>query len=176
MDNLTHTALGVFLSRVGPGRWSPHATAVIVIAANIPDIDTVAGLGGGLNYIHFHRHLTHAIVAMPLLALAAVGVVRLAVRKPIGWRGAFFAALLAVASHLALDWTNIYGIRLLLPFSGTWEMLGITGVIDLWIWAVCLLSLAAPMLGRLVGSEIASGTVRGRNHGRGWAWFAIGFV
>src|SRR5437667_2031223 len=82
MDNLTHTALAVFLSRIGPGRWSPHGTAIILIGSNIPDIDTIMGIRGGLDYIHFHRHITHALIAMPLMALAAVGIVRLAVRKP----------------------------------------------------------------------------------------------
>jgi inner membrane protein len=176
MDNLTHTAVAAFLSRIGPGRWSPYATAIILVGANLPDIDGISAAGGGLNYLHFHRHLTHSLAALPFMALAAVGIVRVVVRKPLVWPGAFFAALLAVASHLALDATNIYGIRLLLPFSSAWQSLDMTGVVDLWILAVCLLGLAAPVLGHLVGSEIASGSARARHYGRGWAWFAIGFV
>ena len=176
MDNPTHTAVALFLSRIGLGRWSPRGTAIILVAANIPDIDFVSMAGGPLNYLHYHRGLTHAVAAMPVMALAAAGLVRLVGRKPIAWRGAFFAALLAVASHLALDWTNVYGIRLLLPFSSEWLHLDTTGVVDLWIWAVCLLGLVGPFLARLVGSEISSGTVRTRHHGRGWAWFALGFI
>jgi inner membrane protein len=176
MDNLTHTAVGLFLSRIGLGRWSPRATAVTLVAANIPDIDVASLFGGAPAYLHYHRHLTHSLAAMPLMALAAAGVVRLAGRKPLAWRGAFAAALLAVASHLLLDWTNVYGIRLLLPFSPEWLGLDTTAVIDLWIWAVCLLGIAAPFLGRLVGSEITSGSGRVRHHGRGWAWFVLGFV
>jgi len=176
MDNITHTAVGLFLARLGPGRWSPRATAVILVAANIPDIDVAAWVGGPLTYLHYHRHLTHSLAAMPLMALLAVAIVRFAGRKPVVWRWAFLAALPAVASHLALDWTNVYGIRLLLPFSSRWLRLDTTAVIDLWIWAVCLLGVAAPFLARLVGSEITSGTARMRHHGRGWAWFAIGFL
>jgi inner membrane protein len=148
----------------------------MVLAANLPDADVVSAAGGGLNYLHYHRHLTHALATMPLVALAAPAIVSLVVRKGIAWRGAFFAALLAVASHVLLDFTNIYGIRLLLPFSSAWQSLDITGVVDVWIWVVCLLGLAAPLLGKLVGSEITSGAVRIRHYGRGWAWFAIGFV
>jgi inner membrane protein len=176
MDNLTHTAVALFLSRIGLGRWSPRGTAIMVVAANIPDIDFVSAAGGALNYLDYHRHLTHSLVAMPVLALAAAALVRLVGRKPIAWRGAFFAALLALASHLLLDWTNVYGIRLLLPFSSEWLRLDTTGVVDLWIWAVCLLGLAGPFLARLVGSEISSGAVHVRHHGRGWAWFALGFI
>ena len=176
MDNLTHTAVSLFLSRVGPGRWSSRGAAIMMVAGNIPDIDVISAAGGGPSFLHFHRNLTHSLAAMPLMALAAAGIVRLAGRKPIAWRGAFFAALIAVASHLALDWTNVYGVRLLLPFSAEWLHLDYTNVVDLWIWAICLLGLAAPFLARLVGSEIASGGARIRHYGRGWAWFVIGFV
>jgi inner membrane protein len=176
MDNLTHTALATFLSRVGPGRWTPYGTAVILLGANIPDIDVVAALGGGLNYLHFHRHITHSLAAMPFMALAAAGIVRLIARRPMSWPGAWFAALLGVASHLLLDSTNAYAVRLLLPFSSAWQSLDINYVADLWILAACLLGLAAPVLGHLVGSEIASSTSRARHYGRGWAWFVLGFV
>src|ERR1035438_10733462 len=78
MDNLTHTAIGLFLSRIGLGRWSPGATPIVLIAANIPDIDVVCSAGGALNYLPYHRHLTHSLLLMPVMALAAVVVVRVA--------------------------------------------------------------------------------------------------
>ena len=46
-------------------------------------------------------------------------------------------------------------------------------MVDLWIWAILALGIAAPFLGRLVGSEISSGGSKLRNHGRGFAWFAL---
>jgi inner membrane protein len=173
MDNLTHTAVGLFLGRIGLGRWSPRGTAIVLIAANIPDIDVVSSAGGTLTYLTYHRHLTHSLLLMPVMALAAVALVRLAGRRPVRWKGAFFAALIAVASHLALDWTNVYGIRLLLPFSGQWLRADTTGVVDLWIWAVLALGIAGPFLARLVGSEIGSNSPKEQHHGRGFAWFAL---
>ncbi len=176
MDNLTHTAVALFLSRIGLGRWSARATPILLIAANLPDIDLVTLAGGPLNYLHFHRHLTHSLLAMPIMALAAVAIVRFAGRKPVQWSGAFLAALIAVGSHLLLDWTNVYGIRLLLPFSGEWLRADTTSVIDLWILAAIGLGVAGPFLARLVGSEIASGAARNRHHGRGFAWFTLLFI
>jgi inner membrane protein len=173
MDNLTHTAIGLFLSRIGLGRWSPLGTPIVLIAANIPDIDVVASAGGTLNYLEYHRNLTHSLLLMPVMALAAVALVRLAGRKPVRWAWAFLAALIAVASHLALDWTNVYGIRLMLPFSSEWLRLDTTGVVDLWIWALLALGIAGPFLARLVGSEISSSSRKERHHGRGFAWFAL---
>jgi inner membrane protein len=113
---------------------------------------------------------------MPVMALLSVVVVRVASRKPVHWVGAFFAALIAVASHLLLDLTNIYGIRLWLPFSGEWLRLDLTSVIDIWIWGALLLGIAGPFVARLVGSEVSSGTVREKHHGRGFAIFALAFL
>jgi inner membrane protein len=176
MDTLTHTATGLFLSRVGLGRWTPRALPILLLAANAPDIDILSAAGGPLNYLHYHRHLTHSLVAMPVMALLAVLVVRVASRKPVHWLGAFFAALIGVASHLLLDFTNSYGLRLWLPFSGEWLRLDLTAVIDIWIWGALLLGIAGPFVARLVGSEVSSGTVREKNHGRGSAIFALAFL
>jgi len=176
MDPLTHTATGLFLSRVGLGRWTPRALPILLLAANAPDIDVLSAAGGSLNYLHYHRHLTHSLAAMPVMALLPVLLVRVVSRKPVHWLGAFFAALVGVASHLLLDFTNSYGIRLWLPFSPEWLHLDLTGVIDIWIWGVVLLGIAGPFVARLVGSEVSSGTVREKNHGRGAAIFALAFL
>jgi len=176
MDPLTHTATGLFLSRAGLKRWTPLATPILLVAANAPDCDIAALAGGPLNYLHYHRHLTHSLAALPVLALAAVALVRLAARKPVNWWGAWAAAAIAVASHLALDLTNAYGVRLLLPFSDRWLRLDLTNIVDLWIWAVVLVAVAGPFLARLVGSEIASANVKSRTHGRGFAIFALAFL
>src|SRR5262252_6337057 len=37
MDNLTHTAIGLFLSRAGLNRLTPRATAILLLASNAPD-------------------------------------------------------------------------------------------------------------------------------------------
>ena len=164
------------LARAGLDRFTPRATWILLLAANAPDIDVVSAFGGSLNYLHYHRHLTHALAALPVLPLVCVLVVRAVSRKPVKWLGAYSIALIAVASHLLLDWTNVYGIRLLLPFSARWLRLDITGVIDFWIWGVLLLALLAPVLVRLVNSEIgAAGPSRGGAR-RGFAIFAIIFL
>jgi inner membrane protein len=175
MDPLTHTATGIFLGRAGLNRWTPLALPILVLAANAPDIDIVALAGGPLNYLQYHRHLTHSLAAMPVLAIGVVALVRLVGRKPVRWTGAFLAALVAVASHLLLDYTNEYGIRLLLPFSNSWQRLDLTPVVDLWIWTAILVAFAGPFLARLVTAEIRSGKIKNLRHGRGFAWAALLF-
>src|SRR5215468_11248262 len=111
MDPLTHTATGLFLSRAGLKQWTPLATPILLLAANAPDIDIVTASGGSLNYLHYHRHLTHSLLALPVMAFLPVLLVRAIARKPVRWIGAFAAACIAVASHLLLDLTNVYGVR-----------------------------------------------------------------
>ena len=86
----------------------------------------------------------------------------------------FIACLVGVLSHLLLDWTNTYGIRLLLPFSGKWMHLDITDVVDPWILLMLLLAVAAPALAGLVGSEIGAKKSTGAK--TGWAWVALIFL
>jgi inner membrane protein len=173
MDPLTHTATGLFLSRAGMDRWTPRATAILILAANLPDCDSVSLLFGSSSYLVWHRHFTHSLIAMPLMALLAVAAVRVISRTPLRWVGAFAAALIGVASHLLLDFTNTYGIRLLLPFSNRWFHLDIAPLPDIWTWTILGLGIAGPFLSRLVGSEISSGSVRVRHYGRGGAIFAL---
>ena len=129
-------------------------------------------MGGSLAYLKYHRHLTHALLMAPVMALLPLFVVRLASRKPIDWKMGYLVSLLGLASHLALDWTNVYGVRLLLPFSSRWLRLDITSVIDPWIWTALLLAVIAPALARLVGSEIGAPTRPGRTA----AALALSFV
>jgi inner membrane protein len=176
VDPLTHTLTGVFLSRAGLDRFTPRATWILLLAANAPDIDVVSAFGGSLNYLHYHRHLTHSLVALPILPLLCVLLVRGVSRKPVHWLGAYSIAFIGVSSHLLLDLTNVYGVRLLLPFSSTWFRLDITSVIDFWIWGALLTALVAPLFSRLVNSEIgAAGPARG-GAGRGFAILALVFL
>ncbi len=176
MDNITHSLTGLLLSRAGLERLTPRAAWILFLAANAPDIDVVTAFGGSLNYLHYHRYLTHTLVALPVLPLVCVLVVRVVSRKPLNWMGAYFIALIGVASHLVLDLTNIYGVRLLLPFSGRWFRWDITSVIDFWIWGVLLMSFCAPVVARLVNAEIgATGPATGGAR-RGFAIFALVFL
>ena len=170
MDNITHFVTGLLLSRAGLNRVTPSATWVLLVAANLPDADIVSLLGGSANYLHWHRHLTHSLLAAPLLALALAAAFR-------GWRSTdrlwpvFWVALCGIASHLLLDLTNVYGVRLLLPFRSTWFHWDLTPVVDYWIWLFLALATALPYLARLVGSEI--GERRSARPGSGFAIFGL---
>lgn len=157
------------MARSGIDRKIPKAAALMILAANVPDIDVVSGLGGSLNYLKWHRSYAHALAAAPVMALLPLLVLMIFRVRPSIW--GYLFSLLGVLSHLLLDWTNIYGIRMLLPFSSEWLRLDQTDIVDPWIWALLFLAIAAPALARLVGSEI--GAKSGAGPRRGWAWFAL---
>ncbi len=141
MDNLTHSLAGAVLGQMGLKRKTGLAMPMLIIAANIPDIDAVAVLLGGHQHLAIRRGITHgpiAMVLLPLLLWAAMLAYdkwrpnerRLPVHK--GWLLAL--AYIGTLSHPALDWLNSYGIRLLEPFSSQWFYGDSIFIIDIWIW------------------------------------------
>ena len=169
MDNLTHTLTGVMLSRAGLNRFAPRATLMLALAANAPDVDVMSWLGGPLTYLKYHRWWTHALALTPLIAVLPALLIWLLERRRPSLGRLWLVSLAGVGSHPLLDYTNIYGIRLWLPFSSSWVRMDTVNVMDLWIWAILLLGLAAPALSRLVSSEIGAR----RTPGRGWAWCVL---
>jgi inner membrane protein len=169
MDNITHTLVGLMLSRAGLNRVTPRATAILLLAANAPDIDAVTWASSSVRYLEYHRGWTHALAAIPVLAALSVLVVRLLGRKPLPWARALLVAVIGAASHPLLDWTNVYGVKLLLPFSDDWLHADLFYIVDIWIWAVLLVALAGPAISRLVSSEIGAR----KTSGRGAAIFAL---
>lgn len=171
LDNATHSLVGLFLARSGFRRVTPLGTAVLVVAANAPDFDVISWFWGRPTWLHWHRNITHALIAMPAMALLSVAAVALFGKGKVRWWPAFLIAIIGVASHILLDLTNIYGVRLALPFSGHWWHMDSTPVVDYVIWAILFIGVAAPALSRLVGSEIGE---RDPHRGKaGWAVTAL---
>ncbi len=156
MDNITHSLVGLMLARVGLEKTAPRGAAMMVLAANAPDMDAVFWLAGTQTYLEWHRSYPHAIAFMPLVALLPM----LLARVRFSWQ-AYLASMIAVFSHLLLDWTNSYGIPLALPFSWHRFRLDIANVFDLWIWAILI-------VGAVVVALARSGAAR-----HGWAWAAL---
>ncbi len=155
MDNLTHTLTGLLLSRAGLRKLHPHAGPLLMMAANAPDIDVVSGFAGAASYFQNHRGLTHALISIPVVALLPIMIVALIWRtEPKFWLRGWLLAVLGVGSHLLLDSTNQYRVRLFLPWNSDWAGLMSTNVVDPWIWGILLVASLMPLLGRLVSSEI----------------------
>lgn len=170
MDNLTHTLVGLMLSRCGLDRGRKGTTAMLMLAANAPDIDTYPFFTNTLDYIDIHRGYTHSLAFAPLVALLPLALVA-AITKTRPTLAGWASCILVVLSHLLLDWTNVYGIRMLLPFSDRWMRLDITNVFDPIIWLILLVAVALPGLLGLVSSTIGARKTSGVK--QAWAWIAL---
>ncbi len=172
MDNVTHSLIGVALARAGLNRVTPHATGMMLLAANLPDLDVVSLIGGDLAYLDLHRNLTHGVLLAPLLACLPLLLYRYALRRDVPLLGGWLISLIAVLSHLGLDFVTSYGTRLGSPFTSAFYQWPVLFIFDAVLAAILLLSLAGPALSKLVAGEIGAK----QSSGRGWAIFALIFA
>jgi inner membrane protein len=177
VDNVTHTLAGLALAdtlllvRRSRGAARPSAAlatvagAAGVITANLPDADlaysgSVTGLGK-LGYLLHHRGHTHTVV------LALVGAVLAWLVAVAWWRRKDAAAtradawwLLALClagtlSHLALDYTNSYGVHPFWPLDDRWYYGDAVFIVEPWLWIVAVPALL--FAARAVGTRLLLG-------------------
>jgi inner membrane protein len=197
MEPVTHILTGACLARTGFNRKAAYATLTMAIAAEFPDIDTVWSLRGPVEGFQHHRGITHTFLGLPFEAALLVAAVygwhrwRLAraakiqaalppdprrimkplTAAPVRWGALYGMALVALLSHLLLDYTNNYGLRPFFPFNDHWYAASIVFIFDPAIFGLLLIALAAPSLFGLIGSEV--GARRPVFKGRGWAIAAL---
>ena len=179
MEPVTHMLTGAVLARTGLNRRAAYATIAMALAAEMPDLDTVWSLGGPVTGFEHHRGITHTIVGLPFEAAIVVAVFwavhrlrgRPATKAPVRWGSLYGFALLALLSHLLLDWTNNYGIRPFFPFNPHWYAGSFVFIFEPVMFLLLLIGLVAPALFGLIGSEV--GVRKAAFAGRGWATFAI---
>jgi inner membrane protein len=90
---------------------------------------------------------------------------------PVRWGLLYLFALVALLSHLLLDFTNNYGLRPFFPFNDHWYAASFVFIFDPAIFLLLLAALLGPALLRLVNAEIGA---RAENfRGRRWAIAAL---
>ena len=154
MDNLTHSLVGALLGQTGLKQKTGLAMPALVIGANLPDVDAACFFWlEGTEHLGFRRGITHgppAWVILPLILAALLwGFDRWQTRRgkrpderlPVDFKWLYLLGFIGCISHPALDWLNVYGIRLLEPFSSQWFYGDTLFIIDVWLWAFLSLSL-----------------------------------
>ena len=182
MEPVTHLLTGACLSRSGLNRHAAYTTLAMVVAAELPDIDTLWSLRGPVAGFEHHRGITHTFLGVPIEAAAVVVAIYILHRwrishskrptaAPIRWGLLYLFTLLALLSHLLLDYTNNYGLRPFFPFNTHWYAASIVFIFDPLIFALLLGALLVPGIFRLVGSEV--GASRQPFAARSWAIAAL---
>jgi inner membrane protein len=190
MEPVTHLLTGACLSRTGLNRRAAYATLTMVVAAEFPDIDTLWSLRGPIEGFQHHRGITHTFLGLPFeAALIVAGVYawhRWRVKRakaaagarpkpltaaPVRWGVLYGLALVALLSHLLLDYTNNYGLRPFFPFNGRWYAASFVFIWDPVMFVLLLGALILPWLFGLVNAEV--GAKKQTFRGRGWAITAL---
>ncbi len=153
MDNLTHSLVGALLGQAGLKRKTGLAMPALIIGANLPDVDAACFFWlEGLEHLGFRRGITHGPPALVLLPVILAGLLygfdrwqarrgqkrfgRPEGRLPVSFKWLFLLSFIGCLTHPALDWLNVYGIRLLEPFSSQWFYGDTLFIIDVWLWAL----------------------------------------
>jgi inner membrane protein len=183
MDPITHLMTGAVLSRAGFNRKAAYATLAMTLAAEIPDLDVIWTIKGPVAAFEHHRGWTHTFLGLPLEAGVVVGAVWLFHRwrlkrnkptkqaAPVRWGLLYGFAIIALLSHLLLDWTNNYGLRPFFPFNPRWYAGSLVFIIEPVLLLLLFIALVAPVLFGLVNSEV--GARKPPFRGRGWAITAL---
>ena len=138
MDNLCHTLVGATLGEAGLKRRTAYASATLMIASNLPDVDVLV-FATGTPSVAFRRGWTHGILADLLLPLLLTAVVvwfaRRRGRLDVRPRAILLLSYIGVILHVSMDLLNTYGVRLLMPFSQRWFYGDVLFIVDPWLWA-----------------------------------------
>jgi inner membrane protein len=164
MDNLTHTLTALALSHAGLNRKTRFATLALVAGQNLPDIDLVARLGGSTAYLKHHRGISESILGATILAVLLAGIIYYFGRKaapkktapPLNVRWLFGLCWIATATHVLMDFTDSYGVRPFLPFSGRWCASDTMSAFDPLLLALLAAGLGLPAILRLVSEEVGA--------------------
>jgi inner membrane protein len=165
LDNLTHTLTAVALSQTGLNRKTRFATLTVIAGALLPDIDIVTWADSTATYLKYHRGITHSFLGVAVLGVLTGLAVYYGGRRMRSARagtnadGRWLVAcgLVGTGSHLLLDFTNAYGVRLFLPFSGRWYAWDIMFILDPLLLFLLIVGLGFPALLRLISEEVGAG-------------------
>lgn len=170
MDNLTHSLVGAVLGQAGLKRTTGLAMPALIIGANLPDVDAACFFWlDGLEHLAFRRGITHGPPALVLLPLMLAGMLwgfdrwqerrgqgrfgRPEGRLPVRFGWLFALAFIGCLTHPAMDWLNVYGIRLLEPFPSQWFYGDTLFIIDPWLWAMLIASVWVSRRQEKAGAE-----------------------
>jgi membrane-bound metal-dependent hydrolase YbcI (DUF457 family) len=160
LEPVTQLAFSAAIARTGINRLSPMATAAVLIAGVLPEIDVLSAIAGPHAFFLLHRTVTHSILGATILAVLVAFLLWRSGRKREWNRPKFpallIAALCGAAGNLALSLGDTFGEKLFWPFSSKWYVLNLWPQLDPWMLALLALVLGLPWLLAVVGEEMGA--------------------
>ena len=170
---------GAVIARTGLNRKAAYMTAAMAIAAELPDIDTISSFWGPITGFEHHRGITHTFIALPFEAAFMLLATWLwhrfrkpvKTKAPVRWAWLYLGCLLALLSHILLDWTNNYGVRPFFPFNPHWYAGSFVFIFEPVLFGLLLAALVGPALFNLINAEV--GSKKPAFSGRRWSIAAL---
>ncbi|HXN24931.1 MAG TPA: metal-dependent hydrolase [Candidatus Dormibacteraeota bacterium] len=160
MEPFTHILASWALARAGLKRATPLATPMIITAGLAADLDWAAYWAGPQSFLTGHRTFCHSMLGALTIAVVVAGIFWLIGRRysgaQVSLRGALMVCIVGATSHLLIDFSNPWGLKLFWPFTGKWVAWDLLDEVDPWVLAILLSSFLLPGLFRLVGEEIGT--------------------
>ena len=166
MEPITHFLTGACIGRAGLNRTTGYATLMVTLAAEFPDVDVLWSFDGPVRAMATHRGLTHSFIGAPVDSAIVLGFIYAfhcwrvnRGKSPLlapRWGLLFLFGILAVFSHILLDFTNNYGVRPFLPFNWHWYSWDIVFILEPVMLGALLLGLLVPAIFGLVSGEIGA--------------------
>jgi inner membrane protein len=148
MDTLTHALSGALLARASAPQQTdstvlPLRRRLLVgfLAAAAPDLDFIFGYVGPIEYLYYHRGITHSLVMLPLWAFLLARLCAVLWRGDRPWQAYFGVIALGIGVHIAGDWITSFGTMIFAPLSNKRFGIGTTFIIDLWFTGIILAGL-----------------------------------
>lgn len=156
MDNLTHTLIGALVGEA-VARAIPRAqndlseqtrrnlcVTLAAVGSNLPDSDLLYSFfGGKVNYLLHHRGHTHTILIALLLGAAVFTFTLWWLRRrnlqPSSADQKLLAGVLLLTPllHIAMDFSNNYGVHPFWPLNNRWFYGDAIFIIEPLFWAAC---------------------------------------
>ncbi len=156
MDNLTHSLAGMLLAEAAlalPSRRHPTSRSfriaaylVSVFANNAPDLDFLYTriTDPPIGYLLHHRGHSHTLPIAIAITVATIAVsTAVARRRGLSWTrderlGIALLAALGPLVHMAMDFSNNYGVHPFWPFYDGWIYGDAVFIVEPFFWAVAI--------------------------------------
>jgi inner membrane protein len=139
VDNITHSLTGALAAKMIEKQGLAEADQrklrrvffwLLVVCANLPDIDVLFSLfGGRLFSLQHHRGITHSFFFAPVFA-SLPATVFYVVGKLRNFKLLWLTAFLGLVIHIFFDLVTPFGTEIFLPFSATRYSLDWMFIID----------------------------------------------
>lgn len=160
-DNLTHSLFGYFLGilliRKLKFNNPKKAMIAIIVAANIPDIDSVIRFFSAGFYLVHHRQLSHSVIGIVVLAIILAAV--FAKFKKAEFNKYFIISLVGTIAHVFLDVITSWGTQIFYPFNNTRYEFSLIPIVDIYVLAIFIGGLAFIHLKPVEREKIAKATL-----------------